>query len=48
MPGLATNDGSLVGRLVYGDTSIMFTGDAPQNMKGILIHWTEKVCIVIS
>ncbi len=36
VPGLATNDGSLVGRLVYGDTSIMFTGDAPQNIEGYL------------
>jgi competence protein ComEC len=26
---LATNDGSIVGQLVYGSTTIMFTGDAP-------------------
>ncbi len=36
VPGLATNDGSLVGRLVYGNTSIMFTGDAPQNIEEYL------------
>lgn len=36
VPGLATNDGSLVGRLVYGNTSILFTGDAPQNIEGYL------------
>lgn len=36
VPGLATNDGSIVGRLVYGNTSIMFTGDAPQNIEGYL------------
>ncbi|KKW12895.1 MAG: Competence protein ComEC [Parcubacteria group bacterium GW2011_GWA2_49_9] len=36
VPGLATNDGSLVGRLVYGNTSVMFTGDAPQNIEGYL------------
>lgn len=34
--GLATNDGSIVGRLIYGNTSIMFTGDAPQNIERYL------------
>lgn len=26
---LATNDGSIIGQLVYGSTTVMFTGDAP-------------------
>jgi competence protein ComEC len=29
---LKTNDGSIIGKLVYGSTSIMFTGDAPNSM----------------
>ena len=36
VPGLATNDGSLVGRLVYGKTSVMCTGEAAQNIEGYL------------
>jgi len=34
--GMTTNEGSIMGRLVYGNTSIMFTGDAPQNIEGYL------------
>ena len=34
---VSTNDGSIVGRLVYGKTSIMFTGDAPQNVEKYLV-----------
>ncbi len=30
---LKTNDGSIIGRLVYGSTSIMFTGDAPKALE---------------
>ncbi len=37
--GLATNDGSVVGRLVYGNTSIMFTGDSPSNIE----HYLDKI-----
>ncbi|MES2087735.1 MAG: ComEC/Rec2 family competence protein [Patescibacteria group bacterium] len=35
--GLATNDGSIVGRLVYGNTSVMFTGDSPSNIEHYLV-----------
>ncbi|MBI2475913.1 MAG: MBL fold metallo-hydrolase [Candidatus Taylorbacteria bacterium] len=35
--GLATNNGSIVGRLVYGNTSVMFTGDAPDNIEHYLV-----------
>ncbi|MSU55083.1 MAG: MBL fold metallo-hydrolase [Candidatus Taylorbacteria bacterium] len=35
--GVSTNDGSIVGRLVYGNTSIMFTGDSPQNVEQYLV-----------
>ncbi|MEK7574881.1 MAG: ComEC/Rec2 family competence protein [Patescibacteria group bacterium] len=35
--GLGTNDGSIIGRLVYGDTSIMFTGDSPQKIEKYLV-----------
>ncbi len=34
--GTTTNEGSIMGRLVYGNTSVMFTGDAPQNIEGYL------------
>ncbi|MSU56156.1 MAG: MBL fold metallo-hydrolase [Candidatus Taylorbacteria bacterium] len=34
--GMTTNEGSIMGRLVYGNTSIMFTGDAPQNIESFL------------
>lgn len=34
--GMTTNEGSVVGRLVYGNTSVMLTGDAPQNIEGYL------------
>jgi len=40
--GLATNDGSIVGRLVYGDTSIMFTGDSPENVEHYLVSLDDK------
>lgn len=31
--GVGTNTGSIVGRLVYGDTSVMFPGDAPDEIE---------------
>ena len=34
--GMTTNEGSIMGRLVYGNTSILFTGDAPQNIEAYL------------
>ncbi len=40
--GMTTNEGSIVGRLVYGDTSIMFTGDAPQNIEHYLVSLDGK------
>ena len=37
VPGLETNTGSIVGRLVYGDTSFMLTGDSPQAIEEYLV-----------
>jgi len=31
------NDASIVGRLVYGETSVMLTGDAPKSTEGLLV-----------
>ena len=38
---LASNDGSIVGKLVYGENSFMFTGDASLYTEN-LIEWNEK------
>lgn len=38
---LDSNDGSIVGKLVYGDNSFMFTGDATIYTEN-LIEWNEK------
>ncbi len=38
----ATNDGSVVGRLVYGNTSVMFTGDSPQKIERYLVSLDGK------
>lgn len=35
--GVGTNTGSIVGRLVYGDTSVMFPGDAPDEIEEYLV-----------
>ncbi len=35
--GLDTNSGSIIMRLVYGDTSIIFQGDSPSNMEQYLV-----------
>lgn len=35
--GVGTNDGSIVGKLLYGNTSIMFTGDSPQKIEKYLV-----------
>ena len=34
--GLGTNDGSIVGKLTYGNTSVMFTGDSPEKIEHYL------------
>lgn len=34
---VATNDGSIVAKLVYGDTAFMLTGDAPQGVEDYLV-----------
>lgn len=40
--GVGTNDGSIVGRLFYGNTSVMFTGDSPQNVEQYLVYLDSK------
>lgn len=40
--GVGTNDGSIVGRLFYGDTSVMFTGDSPQSVEQYLVSLDGK------
>jgi competence protein ComEC len=37
VPGVDTNDGSIVARLVYGATSFMLTGDAPQSIENYVV-----------
>lgn len=42
--GVTTNTGSIVGRLIYGDTSVMFPGDAPDEIENyVLALGREKV-----
>lgn len=38
----STNDGSLVAKLVYGNTSVMFQGDSPQKIENYLINTYGK------
>lgn len=38
VPGLETNTGSIVGRLVYGGTSFMLTGDSPKAIEEYLVQ----------
>jgi competence protein ComEC len=35
--GVSHNDGSVVAKLVYGNTSVLLTGDSPQNIEGYLV-----------
>lgn len=35
--GLSTNDGSIIAKLVYGNTSLLLMGDAPQNIEKYLV-----------
>lgn len=37
LPSVETNAGSIVARLVYGDTAFMLTGDAPQTIEEYLV-----------
>lgn len=37
VPHLETNTGSIILRLVYGDTSVLLTGDAPENIEEYLV-----------
>ena len=37
LPSVETNTGSIVARLVYGDTAFMLTGDAPQTIEEYLV-----------
>ena len=40
--GLTTNEGSIVGKLTYGNTSVLFTGDSPQNIEHYLVSLDGK------
>ncbi len=39
---MTTNEGSIMGRLVYSNTSVLFTGDAPQNIEAYLDYLDGK------
>ena len=41
-----TNDASIVGKLVYGNTSIMLTADSPTNKENYLIYKNSKILAV--
>ena len=34
---IGTNDGSIIGRISYGETSLLFTGDSPQRIEEYLV-----------
>ena len=40
--GLDTNDGSIIGKLVYGDTSFLFPGDAPSAIEEYLAYMDKE------
>lgn len=40
--GFSTNDGSIVSRLVYGNTSILLQGDSPKEIEQYLVHTYGK------
>ena len=42
MAGADTNDASIVGKLVYGETSFLLTGDSPQKIEKYLAAIDEK------
>lgn len=37
-----TNDGSIVGKLFYGNTSVIFTGDSPEQIEKYLVYLDDK------
>jgi len=42
LPNVETNLGSIVGRLTYGETSFMLTGDSPDEVEKYLVQLDEK------
>jgi competence protein ComEC len=38
IPGIETNTGSIVARLIYGETGFLFTGDAPKAIEEYLVR----------
>lgn len=40
---LATNDGSIVAKLIYGNTSVLLEGDAPQNIEKYLLSLDSQI-----
>lgn len=42
MDGIETNTASIVGRLVYGQNSFIFTGDSPQNIEEYLVSISQE------
>jgi len=40
--GLATNDGSIVAKLIYGNTAFLLTGDAPKGIENYLVDLDGK------
>lgn len=40
--GVGTNTGSIVGRLIYGDTSVMFPGDAPDEIENYVLALDQE------
>lgn len=43
----SSNDGSIIGRLVYGDTSVLFTGDSTKLTEGIVVSESDLAGIDI-
>ncbi len=43
----SSNDGSIIGRLVYGDTSVLFTGDSTKLTEGIVVSGSDLTGIDI-
>ncbi len=41
--GLSSNKGSIVARLVYGDTSLLFQGDSPKAMENYLVSLGKEI-----
>ncbi|MBL8158194.1 MBL fold metallo-hydrolase [bacterium] len=43
VPGIETNTGSIVARLVYGETAFMLTGDSPKEIEDYLVRLDGKI-----